>query len=302
MSVPYIADFLIRDVRRDTRIPDGNAALSDAEILRIADQEYTRKLMPALEGVYKNHHYRETDVAITKGERFYRIPSRATANGVRAVHLLDTQGNECLMEEMSLHSAIRRGSRNYAYQWVGGGIRFTADPPEGYTLRWAYTLRPGAFAKLGEDSAEITAIAGSTVTLSTVPASFTASEFVDTISGRDPFLFADIDLTIQSVAGSDVTLSAAPTLTAEGDYLTLAQQTPFFQGPFEAAAVLQKFTCAKVLDVLGYQSAYKRMIADAFVDLEAFKMRIAKRSDDARPGRQNPNSAYRSGRRTRGAY
>lgn len=275
--------------------------MSDAEILRIADKEYANKLMPVLEGVYKNHHYREDDVTVDSAQDFYRVPSRATANGVRMVYLLDKGGNPCVFEEMSVDSAIRRGARNYAYQWMGGGIRFVGTPPTGYTLRWGYILRPGALDKVGENSADITAKSGVTLTLSSVPATMSVGDKVDVISQHDPYLYSDTDLSIQGIAGSDVTLSADPTNATVGDYLTLTQKTPFFQGPLEAGSVLLKATCASVLNTLGFERAYARMLADYATDLEAFRMRIAKRNAGARPGNYNVHSSIRS-RRGRGAY
>ncbi len=299
MAIPILGDTLITDVRRLARIPDGDSALSDTEILRTADEEYEQNIMPELVRVARNHHLREDTEAIVTGQREYPMPVRAYGSEVRALFLVDTNGHETALVNRDMGRDARSHFRSsHSFVWLAHGIRFTADPPAGYTLKWVYVLRPAYLTKIGASSGGITNVTSTTITVDTTFAEFSTSNRLDIVSQREPFLYKTLDLLPTGVAGSVATFDAVDTAQVlPGDYISLAQYSPFFQGPREAYGLTTHATAAKVLLTLGYKNAHRAMEEDFLKKLEKAKRIFEERSQDATPHLVNPYSPLRTGGR-----
>lgn len=208
--------------------------------------------------------YQETFVDYAIGSSVLRVPPRCLGQ-LRDVQY--AQGGDA--RQLASLANVSTPEEAEPRQAVAQYFRLSGDTlhlPEHMTsglLRLYYLLRP---SKLVEASrcAQVTAVAGATITVSSVPSNIAVNSLVDLVSLTPPsFRPRMIDVEVSSIAGTDITLATAPTGTqvpSVGEYVCTAQESCVAQVPFEMYPYLWQQTA---VNILATQKAMSELAAGA---------------------------------------
>lgn len=260
------ADLLIA-IRRSGFLPDAHD-LSSSDLLALADEELSTILAELWKTAREEYRVKTVDLPITTGQKRYRIPRRALARTVRAVHFVDSQGFERQADEVPITEAWRFAVppawvNNARYFFEGDEIVLLASPTvtEGF-LRVRYYDRPPRLIETTGASAIDGATSPTTLDLSTAPplAISTIGAFIDIVRGDSPFdtLYEDLATVSYIAPILTVTPAIVPAQISDGviegarvDYVCPRDTTVYPPIPQEMHAVLVKATIRSALEALG---------------------------------------------------
>ena len=278
----WTADDLVAAVRVRAQMPDaaGDGAITDADILTLANEEIALRLVPLVRRSRGDYFVTTHDVDIVSGTGAYRVPTRAQTSGLRELTIVDSSGREWPVPQMHLEDAGPA-------QTVGGGygsVRFYMEGPSvvlvptptysDCTLRMYYhrshpTLVPvsetGTMALvIGEIATLKVAAPGQNgEILPPVPAAWTAGYVLDAYYRTPPFGFAALDMFVQSEDTSDPTFNiltiagGVPPGFPDATYLmaAIAGQSSIVDLPAECWPLLVSAVTARVCEVIGDRDA-----------------------------------------------
>jgi len=123
----WTADDLVAAVRVRAQMPDaaGDGAITDADILTLANEEIALRLVPLVRRSRGDYFVSTHDVDIVSGTASYRVPTRAQTSGLRELTIVDPSGREWPVPQMHLEDAGPA-------QIYGGGwdaVRFYMEGP-----------------------------------------------------------------------------------------------------------------------------------------------------------------------------
>lgn len=142
----WTADDLISAVRRRAQLPDAAAdgAVSDADILEMANEELDLRLVPLVRQSRGDYWVTVYDTPIVSGTASYRVPERAQASALRDVAVVDSAGREWPIPQMGIEDAahvlqVTGGIRASRFYMQGTEVVLAPTPTdEGFTLRMRY--------------------------------------------------------------------------------------------------------------------------------------------------------------------
>lgn len=278
----YSTTLFLADVRRGAMLPAASSAtFSDADLLRIADQETQAGIVPLIMGVREDYFATHVDVTITTGaaSQTIRIPTRSIGGALNEVQF--TQNglliNVSQIERSELHECgpgfYVEGNNLVLYN--SGG---TWSYP---TLRLSYYQRPNRLV-LPAAVGTITNIVGLVVTVGAMPATIASATPVDLVKATPGHECLAIDRTDGVVAGNNITLASVPTGLAIGDYVCLAEETPVPQLPTELQPVLVQRTIVKALEAIGDRAGSGAAQAK-LTEIEAVALKLLSPRVDGEP-------------------
>jgi hypothetical protein len=248
---------LLSAVRTRGSIPttsNVNNVNNTTNLLALATEELRIKLLPLIMSTREEFYVAIKDVTITAGTARYRIPSRASGTVLRDVQIVsgtDVYSLERLQSEYI--STTSQSTPEGFYLEHNSVVLYPTPAASGDTLRLRYYLRPSRLVATNA-AAQITSITTATnqVTCSSLPSAWTTSNTFDFISASSPYPTYGIDLAVTDIAGTTITFGATlPTELAVGDWVALADCTPFPQLPEEFQPVLAQMVVVKVLEAQG---------------------------------------------------
>jgi hypothetical protein len=247
---------LLEDIKANSFAPEGQTTFTDAQLLKVADNETMTKIVPALLKIREEYLISHYDYAITAGKSAYPIPARSVGIQIRDLHIID--GNQVTPDvprtEPERINTTSQGTPDSFYLKGNDVILFPTPNATTRTLRLYFPLRPSALV-LPTASAVVTAINGLVVTVGTIVSTWVTGNIFDLIKQDGGHECLAIDLTSTLVSGSDITFSELPSTLRVGDYVSLQNTTPLVQLPAELVPVLSQGAAAKVLENMNQSGA-----------------------------------------------
>lgn len=260
-------DELLQAIRDEARIPVASSlGADDASLIARCNRELDRYIVPLVLKQVEDHWLNYIDIPVTPTAT-YRIPSRAIGSKLREVSYLDAQG---LIYDPPRRSVDDLEGRQSGFYLRANEVCFPPGTQMPYAVRLWFNLRPNHLVPL----AQVGVIANfdrsaNTVDLESVPAGFTgktAFDIVRAVPGYETLAFAlygaDSALPAYlpaSLSGSTLAFSGGlPADLQIGDYITLPEQAPVPQIPYELHSLLAQRVAVKWLEVNdpdGYEAA-----------------------------------------------
>lgn len=227
---------LLSRVRRKLRIPDGDSAMSNAELLAIGDEVTRIHILATLRKTTGEWYVTQYTTPLVAGQEAYRIPERVQAAGVRDVTLVDSNNNEIDLPEVLLeHARVVYRSGSIAGHFIEDNNVIIRPAPTSadYTLSIRYRRQPSSLIETTDTRISLlTGGSGPTVSSEDVPSALQSSVEADVVMQKAPF-----DLITTGVGSGDATSFTFDDSTIdtdsviEGDYLCVAGLTPIPQVP-----------------------------------------------------------------------
>lgn len=282
----WTADDLVAAVRVRAQMPDaaGDGAITDADILTLANEEIALRLVPLVRRSRGDYFVATHDVTIVSGTGAYRVPSRAQTSGLRELTIVDSSGREWPVPQMHLEDAGPA-------QTVGGGygsVRFYMRGPDvvlvptptysDCTLRMYYHRSHSTLVANAQSASALALISATDIYVPKVatndpngnallvrPAAWVADYTMDIVWAGPPFGPVQIDTVISSVDTADPNVDAY-TMSLPVPQIMLDLQTWSFvmsvQGttsvvdlPRECWPLLVSAVTARVCEVIGDRDA-----------------------------------------------
>lgn len=247
----WTTDDLVAAIKRRAQIPDANGALSDADILELADEELQTTLVPMLTTAVEYYFVKQVDFSIVANQTHYRIPPQVQAGTLTDVVLLDTNGEELVsLPQLPLANlASATSAANWGYP---GSLQFCLQADQlilipkqnasGYSVRLRYIRRLNRLT-LVENCGKMTSVATSTpgagrtqFTLDTVPTGFSSGK-IDLVQEVPNF-----DIWSESVTPANVVTGAAGTFDVDEDAIP-AQYTAAIADTADGAMSQDGYWC-----------------------------------------------------------
>lgn len=302
----WLSSDLIAAVKRRGQFPDANGALTDPDILALADETMLEDIEPALFVPGSEYGVQTYEVELAKGTAAYRLPARAAVGKLRDLWYLDAAGNEKKLEEAPEERAPRTAgatSSDPSYYYLRGEHVVLLDTPSaagGRKLRMRYYLRRPRLVEVSA-TGKVTNINPGTevVTCDVVPATWTNASLLDFIryGGLFDHLALDIDPdAVATGASGTITITTAgiPTDLAVGDYVSLSGESSVLCIPVEMHPALTSLTLARCLSAIGDPRADREMQI-GLAKLERTAKKLAPRNEGTQAPIIPRNSPLRSG-------
>jgi len=252
-------------VRRQGAIP---STVLDADIFLEGDLAIQTEFIPLLESLRQNYFVREL-TATPDARGRVPLPARAVGAGLRSVHL--AVGNEWIplpQRDLADVDYLSSGPSPSGFALDGGSMVLLPTGVSG-TVRLRYSARPGRMCSatdLALAAPIATVTVGATTTTLTTTGVFTGGTVVDVVSAGPAHQQKAINATRAGLVLSNADLTEAP---AAGDYLAVADRSPFVPLPEELFGALAHKVATNLLLSAGYleEAAAQRDAADRAVAL-----------------------------------
>lgn len=251
----YTTSDLVSLIKLLGHVPQSNATFTPANLLTLSDVEsniaITKQLKETDEG------YFETILEYDQNETGeYLIPSDAVASTTTVIQIRNGQAiwPVSRQEESEMTTTTYPSVGNYACFIRSNTIHVLPIQFEG-TLRIVYTRRLSKLVPVTA-CAQVTAIVGQVVSVSSIPTSWVNGDLVDLQAAEPQFdLLGPAE--ISDITLLDVTLVGDLTHLSVGDYLCLEGQTCIPQMPVEFQQLLAQRVVCKVYELQGYLDKLK---------------------------------------------
>jgi hypothetical protein len=256
MSVnTYTTSDLISLIKTLGHVPQSNSTFTPATFLTLADFELrtaiARQLKEADEGYWRTYvEYDQND----DGE--YAIPSGAIASSIYAVQIRNGQAiwPVSRQEEAELTTTTFPSVGNWSF-YIRSNTLIMLPAQFGGVLRIPYERRPSKLVPV-TSCAQVTAINGQVITVSSVPTAWVVGDTLDLQASQPQFdLLGDCEIT--DITGLDITVDGDVTDLSIGDYLCLEDQTCVPQIPVEFHQLLAQRVVCKIYELQGYMDKLK---------------------------------------------
>ena len=263
---------LLEDIKANSFAPEGQTTYTDAQLLKVADNETMTKIVPALLKAREEYLVTFKDLAITINQAAYPIPARAVGLQLRDVHIID--GNTVIPDvprtEPEFIDSNATGTPTSFYLLGNDVMLFPKPSATIRTLRLYFPLRPSALV-MPSAAAVITVINGLTITVGTIVSTWATGNTFDLIKQDGGHECLAIDQVSTLVSGSDISFTSLPGTLRVGDYVSLKATSPLVQLPAELVPVLSQGAAAKVLESMNQSGAasarkeFKEMLETAII-------------------------------------
>ncbi len=256
MGIDYTTTALIANAKRRILSPSAQTLFPDASIVEFLNDALQITIVPEIKACREEFFVVRSDVAIVNGTDTYSIPIRAYAGALRDLALIDPNGNESMIPQitpMNMKNASGYASHRmiYGFYFEGNKIRIFPTPVGGAaSLRFRVERRPNNLTLATNAMTIVSVNAGaSQFTTASVPAGiFTVGTVVDFIKDTPYFESAGDDYTITAVAGATFTMAGGlPAGLAAGNYVARTGFSPIPQIPYEGMLVLCQIAAGDML-------------------------------------------------------
>lgn len=254
--VTYTTDNFVTAVKRVAHIPVGNSTFTAADLLAIGDTEMRTRVAPKVASCRENYWLTTQDQAVDSDGNEYPLPSKALGSaivdvmvrsGENLIHLSRIEASDLYSTQYSVRPA-------YCYYIEDATLKLIPNNISGTVVMWYYRI-PSQLTAV-ENCAQITAIASNTVTVSSVPSTFSVLPEMDIVSQQPGFNVLKKDSSPVSVVSSDILFDEIPETVAVGDYVCLSGQSCVVQCPLEWIECLVQATAVKIYEIQGYEKKH----------------------------------------------
>lgn len=251
----YTTTDLISLINTLGHVPQSNATFTPTKLLTLADLELrtaiAKQLKEADEGYFQTiTEYEQTD----SGE--YDMPSSAIASAGYVVQIRNGQAiwPVSRQEVSELTTTTFPSVGNWSY-FIRNNTFHLLPAQFGGVLRITYERRPSRLVPV-TSCAEISAINGQVVSVTSVPSAWVNGDTVDGQQATPQFNYYG-PFEVTDITGTDITLTGDITTLTEGDYLCLEGQTCVPQIPVEFHSLLAQRVVCKIYELQGYLDKLK---------------------------------------------
>lgn len=261
----YTSSGIIDKIKRWAAIPDGQPAFSDADLLKMVNEEMESVITPLVMKCNEEFFVTHTDYS-PPADAFtpIRLPAISVSAKLREVKLVDATAPDIddfiNVTRLDIEAFGRELSGFSAFYFEGNDLYIT-NPAKlsGFKIRVWYYERPNELVKVA-DSAKIATIdtGTNTVTLTTtLPSDYTTSLTYDFIKGSPHFTVYSRGIACSALTSDDLTsdyqmtLASLPSALAVGDYVSVTNESPVVNLPYEIQNLLCQSVVVKVLESFG---------------------------------------------------
>jgi hypothetical protein len=297
---------LVARIRDRAQVPDSGSSTAfgstDQEILDLAYEVATTRLVPAIRGVRENYLATYQDTALTASTASVPVPRDAQASQVQHVAIVDTNGRPAPLFECELGewiylnpTATGRPSRFYI---EGDLIRlWPTVAASGDTLRVRYFRRLSTFVPVAS-CYPVASTGATTIVVTGSPGATFDETGIDVVQVEPPFRVLLDDNAANLVTSTfTVAASASTSEVSVGDYVCLHMETCVPGVPAELHACLIGMGAAALLRKEGFLPEYQAEQADAEQQLARVISMMENRADKAPNFIINRSSTLRGSRR-----
>lgn len=224
---------LINNIKLRGSFPTANDLFSNASFLSILNDEMMNQVTPLIMKVNEEYFLTYKDITFVSGQNAYRIPKRAVGSMLRDAELIDSSGNISHFPKIFEEQLYNTTQGDFGYYLKANQIILSQTPTSSsFTLRLPYIRRPSKLV-LPTSCAQITAISGTTITVSSLPSTMAVNTSIDFVQGDSPYDLLQMDTAIASVSGTTLTFASVPADLAINDYISIAGEACVPQIPEE---------------------------------------------------------------------
>jgi len=260
MSESFTTEELLSDIKQRAMVPTDQTTFTSSDLLRFATDELRMALLPTLLAEREEFYLSETGAtqSIVASQAAYQIPARAVGQMLRDVLLVDSDSRVYNLKRIEYDEIP-----NYQFSGTGTPEFFclrnnkivlfptpSTTAASAYDLLTPYYTRPSKLIEVTA-AAQVASMAGSTVTVTSLPSTIANGASIDFIRDTGGFECLAIDQTITGVAGTVLTFASVPTDLTVGDWVALAGQSPIPQLPAELHPLLAERVARKVMKSIG---------------------------------------------------
>lgn len=256
---------LIKTIRRRAFIPKDQSTFNEDDFLEMATEEINISLMEQIIEARGDYLVDFIDIALESDVLEYTVPARAHGNKLRAISVVDADGN--LLRELtqvSLDTPAEDCTNISVFMRNNKVVLNEDNINEGEFLRMFFYMRPNKLVQ-NDRAATIVSITDGlaadgvtttkTLSFSTIPKHFTSTIGYDIVGAKSPNKILSYDLvpTAVNLTTKTVTFTAADLSTdiAVGDYVTQAEETIVPNIPTEYHPVVAQRVAIACLESMG---------------------------------------------------
>lgn len=264
-TTEFLADTLLRSIRRKAFMPLNDETFTDTDVLEMATEELRDYVVPTLKSINEEFLIRVQDytVASQQDNKVYVLPERCSAEVLKDVQYSDGSGGFIPLSRIEPENSFRFGTSGLS---TGGSVYYYLQDdqviltavPSFTTLRIRYFMRPNKLVKVADALTVSSFDAGLRFITTTIDTdTFTAfgtSGVVDIISAKPGFRTKSLDLQLSIDSGSGPTYTLVATIPAgeqnpvPGDYICLAGTSCLPQVPVEVHPLLAQRVAMRMLE------------------------------------------------------
>ena len=258
----YTVNDLLDSVKARGTIPTTTGNISDADMLRFANEEIDENLGPIILGMREEFYLTYEDITLVAGQKEYSIPYRAYGSKIRVIKPIQSNVEgyplvQIPIDQTSLYTNTQYNIPVRGFYLKNDKFVLVTDPSGlgTSTLRVYFYLRPNNMVELSKGS-KITAIdtATKTVTVETIPNSVRDADELDFIQSLPNHKIHDYDFVpsvVNTTTKQIVFSDDLPTELQVGDYICAAGETVVPQVPADVLPLLEQSVTCKVLEAVG---------------------------------------------------
>jgi hypothetical protein len=262
----YTVNELVNNVLLIGHVPLGNSTFTAPTLITLADREIQLPIMKQILSSRGGYYLTYVDM-VSNATGLYVIPSDCIGGALANIELIVGPTiipvNE--IEESEQFSTTSPSSSSYGYYMIGNYVQILPVPSNGNPRFW-YFKRPSTLVP-ATSCCQISGIAGTAITVMSVPTNIVNGALVDLIGDQPPFNVLSTQ-TILGIVGTTITLDAAPLTLSNGNWIALSQQTPVPQIPVEFRPLLEQRVVSKIYELQGYKDKWQAS-QQILKDLEA---------------------------------
>lgn len=260
----HLADDLLNGLKNRAIFPASQSLFSDEEILNTTDDIIYSTIVPIIVGLREDFFVTKQLVSIVADQDEYRIPYRAIGRVLRELKLVgDVISSKRRLTRVSLcdEHYFRSSSTPQGFYLKGDKIVLVPKPAQsGNSLEIWYLMQPGnlitssAAAKITSISLNVDPIL-TDIVCSSLPATWTASDQLDFIQGKQGCQTLSFDVVPNSISHGTNTItfvtSSVPTDLVVGDWIAPQGKSPVIQLPDEIYHLIESHVAQHMLTSLG---------------------------------------------------
>jgi molybdopterin converting factor small subunit len=298
----YFVEDLLNSIKLRSFAPISQSTLEDDDIIALAQEEMSLKLVSDLISVREEFFETTEDQSILINKSHYPVPSRAIGNALKALYYVDSNGNqyELVFIDSSRRNEFETSATNpRAFMIEGDEVVLLPKPSQTLgTLRFLFPARPSNLIA----TTSCAKITGKTTVSSTVEfdvdtdltASLSTSSYVDIQCSKSPFKLWTYRALIQAITATKITLRLADVLDQSGsvvepevgDYICPTGFSNIPQLPVEFHPVLSQMVNVRLMGSLG--DLNKKAVEEGELErLRANALKLVKNRVEASPKKMN---------------
>lgn len=230
-------------------MPSNALTFTTAEQLVLADEVIESEILRSILDVVQDYYTIPVDSSLVASQAAYPISSRAFSSIIREVQIIrDTRSIDLQRISLEdLHTSTEGDPKGF-YLRQDKVILYPTPNASSHTLRLWLNIAPGKLVEASE-TAVISGIDTNlnTVTVSSIPSSWTTGDIFDFASQGGSHPYIAIDQTSTDVTGTVLTFASLPTDLSVGDYVMPQAQSSLIQLPTCYRSVLAQGLAASML-------------------------------------------------------